>query len=149
MGVGVIASQPHKGHINAIARALDKRDNRYPLDAKIRKEMVEEAYTLATKSTSERVRVAALRVLAALDQVNVRREANEIEETGQQRQEQTARLRAALATPEGRQAMADATQAMLGTKPVETPMNPPISEPIPLEPNEPITPDYASFGGSE
>jgi hypothetical protein len=98
--------------LNMYAKAL--KDG-YQITDELRSEMLETA-VLMMRSVNERTRIAALKVLANLDALNVRRERNEITETAQDRQEQTARMRAALATPEGRAAMAAATVAMMGEK---------------------------------
>lgn len=128
-GIGdAIERAPHRSDLGAIARTLQSHiDNRYALTPTMRQEMVDQARHLAMKSSSERVQVAALRVLALLDQVNVRREANEVAGLGHELAASTQRVRAALATPEGRAAMVAVTAAACGQS-AQNPMPEPIPE---------------------
>ncbi len=125
MGEGVVAPARSRGMLRLTERSLQHNlNNQYPLDREKRDAMVEEAYRLAMRSDSERVRVAALRVLALLDQVNVRREANAIAETGQELSAATDRLRTTLGSQAARDAMAALSAAVTGN--VEKPCNPPL-----------------------
>ena len=145
-----------RNHLRGMEMVLKQADDRYAITPEVRQQMLDEALALATRSNSERVRVAALRVLAMLDQVNVRRERNEIAEEGTALAASTARLRVALGSQEGREALAAVTSAVCG--PAKTPMNPPVLDDGPTkehadasvsspEVNGAETGDYASFGG--
>jgi hypothetical protein len=76
--------------------------DRYPMDAARREFIVQEAERLARTSLSERVRIAALRVLLAADAINVRREANAVEDHSAEREAALNALREWMASPEGR-----------------------------------------------
>ncbi len=145
-----------RGQLQGMERALKAADdNRYPIDKSIREEAIELARHLMHCS-NPRVQVAALRVLLLADQVNVRRERNEIAEEGTALAASTARLRVALGSQEGREALAAVTAAVCG--PSKTPMNPPVLDDSQQkehtdvsvcspEPNGIETVEYASFGG--
>ena len=130
-------------------------NDRYPIDETTRNEVIETAKRLM-KSGNERVVAAALRVLLLADQVNVRRERNEIAEEGTALAASTARLRVALGSQEGREALAAVTAAVCG--PAKTPMTTPVLDDSPAkehtdtsacspEVNGVETGDYASYWG--
>ena len=147
---------PARGNLGVIARTLEHHINdRYPIDEKTRNDVIETAKRLM-RSGNERVVAAALRVLLMADQVNVRRERNEIAEEGTALAASTARLRVALGSQEGREALAAVTAAVCG--PAKTPMIPPVldddatkqhadASACSPEVNGVETGDYASFGG--
>ena len=156
-GVGPIDTPPFaKDQLQGVRRALEAADReRYPIDAGVRQEAIDLARHLM-HSRNERVQVAALRVLLLADTVNVRRERNEIAEEGTALAASTARLRVALGSQEGREALAAVTAAVCG--PAKTPMNTPVLGNGPAkehtdasacspEVNGAETVDYASFGG--
>jgi hypothetical protein len=87
----------------------------WPISEEKRRALVEEAYRLALHAAKETVRVQALRVLVLMDAVNVRRERHEQDDQHADTQEGLARLRAMLATPEGRQQIQEEVRTRLST----------------------------------
>ncbi len=165
-----------RGNLGSLARVLkDHISTRYPIDPDTRNEVIQLAKRLMN-SASERVQIAAVKVILLADQVNVRREANDLQEQGQDSLLATAKMRAALASPEARAAMAAVTAAVCAQSP-QTPALTPISgppalspqpgeppstsaspapldtqsgpqvEPAPPQANGAPTTDYASYGG--
>jgi hypothetical protein len=104
----------------------------WPIPPEKRQVLVEQACHLALHAGKETVRVQALRVLVLMDAVNVRRERHEQDDKHSDTQEGLARLRALLATPEGRQQIQEEVRTRLATPPdVDTSSVPELPAPGP------------------
>jgi hypothetical protein len=95
--------------------------DRYPITSDVRAFLVAEATRLATTSLSERVRVAALRVLIAADMANQRRERNRVPEQANEARQGADCCRELLRTRKGRELLLELGQLL----------HPPVSGQLP------------------
>lgn len=105
-----------------VQRAIRER---WPMDSKARRDVAEFCIAVVRDTNATFYhRLAASKVLANLDAINVRDEANRIQERGNELAAGQAALREAMRSPEGREALANLSQTLC---------NPAL--PTPSEPN--------------
>lgn len=108
-GRGETSFTPTRRDFRMIATAMDKG---YPISADIRRLVVNKAALIVLNSPSVREQLAAMKVIVAADQVNARRETNQISEKHNDVLAATAVLRAAMQSPEVRERMARESDAV-------------------------------------
>lgn len=103
-----------EGRDRATLRLVQRATNaRWPLTEETRRVAHDLALSVACDTKKgTRERLAALRALVAMDQVNVRREANDDTTTRADRQAALEAARLLLSTPQGQEALSQLTAAM-------------------------------------
>jgi len=108
-----------KGGVTFVSESMAINQD-WPVSPDIKQRVITEAARCLEHSESERIRVAAMRVLVAADANNIRRRGNKIEEERTDVLRTTAAMRMALQDPETRKAMAALSNRMcIEVKPAE------------------------------